>query len=209
MTMTRPSRNHTKNTHAKGPGKRVDAQPWGGSHPPPWEPPVIRLYRDIMYIYISIQKSSFVPTAGLGGHGCRGACHVAAELEKTRENSIKPCAGVLGSHLGARKHCAGLHGSHLGARKHRTGLLGRHLGARKHCTGLLGNHLGARKHCTGLLRSHLGARKHCTGLLRSHLGARKYCTSLLRSHLGSRKLERTRENSKELEKTREGSGDLK
>ena len=99
-------------------------------------------------VHTSIQKSSFVPTAGLGGWeglGGHGAWLVGTWLEKTRKNLIKRCAGVLRSHLGARERC--------------TGVLRSHWGAWERCAGVLGSHFGVRKHRTGTLRSHLGARK--------------------------------------------------
>ena len=116
-----------------------------------------------------------------------------------RENSRKPCTGLLRAHWGARKHCIGLHRPAQGK-----------LGCSKCCTGLLRAHFEAQKWCTSLLKAHLEAEKCCTGLLRhtwrpenaaqaaqgahgsskvlhrhaqAHLEVQKCCTGLLRAHL--------------------------
>ena len=83
-----------------------------------------------MCIYLYKYPRSFLQAVGAVG-GSRSLGAGATWLEKTRKNSIKRCAGVLGSHLGARERCAGVLGSHLGARDRCAGVLGSHLGARE------------------------------------------------------------------------------
>ena len=70
----------------------------------------------VIWSYLYKNPRSFLqPVWGVGSS--RGLGAGATWLEKTRKNSIKRCAGVLGSHLGARDRCAGVFRSHWGARE--------------------------------------------------------------------------------------------
>ena len=84
----------------------------------------------IYTVYLYKNRRSFLQAVWAVG-AARSLGAGATWLEKTRKNSIKRCAGVLGSHLGARERCAGVLGSHLGARDRCAGVFGSHWGARE------------------------------------------------------------------------------